>query len=377
MARGGGRRRRRFLLHTVVIALAGLPFLPVGLDLLAPLAGLPLTLLAIAALQLPALVELTGLGRERRGDPVTLAGWHLFYGLWVGAIVYSIVAGLTRLTFLCAGETLLAAATPAPWLAAVPFALSGWGVVVGQRRYPREERRLEVDGLPAELAGLTIVQLSDLHMGRFFGERRLSLLVARAREAKPDLVVVTGDIVDDSARFAPAAARLLASIEAPLGVFACLGNHDHHAGANEVGRALTAAGIRVLRNEGLSLSRGGASLWLCGVDDLWFGGDLTGALAGKPEGTPALLLSHQPALFPEAARRGVALTLSGHTHGGQLAVPFFPQASLARLITRFVAGPYATGRSLLYVNRGAGAIRPLVRLGAPPEVAVLRLDPLP
>ena len=369
------KRRRRFLLHTSVLALACLPVAAAALDLAAPTLGLAATLALVAALQVPSVIELLGLGREREGNVASLVGWHAYYALWVGAVFYAVAAGLGRVALLATGDVAAAAAAPPPWLAAIPFAVATWGVLVGQRRIPRAEVRVPVAGLGAAWAGARIVQLSDLHVGRFFGGRRLARLVARARAAKPDLVLVTGDVVDDSARFAPEAARLLGSIEAPLGVFACLGNHDHYAGGRAVREALEAAGVRVLVNEGVRLERDGAPLWLCGVDDLWFGADLDAALAGKPEGAPALLLSHQPNLFPEAAARGVALTLSGHTHGGQVAVPFLRQASLARLITPFVAGLYRQGASRLYVSRGAGAIRPLVRLGAPPEVAELRLEP--
>src|SRR5262249_23845393 len=134
------------------------------------------------------------------------------------------------------------------------------------------------------------------------------------------------------------------------------------------------AGGRGRVHRGTLLERAGTPLWLCGVDDLWHGADLEAALAGAPAQVPVILLSHQPNLFPAAAERGIALTLAGHTHGGQVALPFFRQISLARLMSRFVSGVYTLGGAVLYVNRGAGVVRPLLRLGAPPEVAVLALE---
>jgi predicted MPP superfamily phosphohydrolase len=160
-------------------------------------------------------------------------------------------------------------------------------------------------------------------------------------------------------------------------VFACLGNHDFWAGPDAVERELERAGVRVLRNRGLLLERGGDGLWLCGVDDPWSGRfDLRAALKGRPEGTATVLLSHQPNTWRRAQDLGVELQLSGHTHGGQVALLWLHRSlSLARLITPFVAGLYRVGRSYLYVNRGAGSVMPMVRLGARPEVTELTLIP--
>ena len=130
----------------------------------------------------------------------------------------------------------------------------------------------------------------------------------------------------------------------------------------------------MLRNEGVVVERGGAQLYVAGVDDTWTARhDVARALASRPAGAPAVLLAHDPNLFPDAVARDVELTLSGHTHGGQLAVPGLSGLSLARFITRFTAGMYRRGRSWLYVNRGAGTTGPPIRLGAPAELAVLTL----
>jgi predicted MPP superfamily phosphohydrolase len=369
------RRRRRTFYFVILLFVVLLPEAAVLQDLVLPHLGLLPTLGLFATLQIPIVLELTARGSNAQASGLALAGWQLFFAFWTGAFLYALFGGWARLVLLLVTDLSTAAAPPPLLLAAVPFVFGLWGVFVGQRRYPRRVVHLAVEGLPRAWAGAKIVQLSDLHVGRFIGPKRLSKLAMRAQAANPDIVLVTGDIVDSSAQFAAQAAEALASIRAPLGVWAVLGNHDHYAGAPAVRRALEAAGVRVLVNSGTLIERGGSPLWLCGVDDLWHGADLDAALAAAPTRTPVVLLSHQPNIFPAAAARGVALQLSGHTHAGQIALPFFRQVSLARLISPFVAGVYRLQNALLYVNRGAGAVRPLIRVGAPPEVAVLSLEP--
>src|SRR5205823_9100323 len=154
------------------------------------------------------------------------------------------------------------------------------------------------------------------------------------------------------------------------GVFACLGNHDYFGDAERLVAALEAAGVRVLRNQWQLVGGGDQRIVIAGVDDTWAGrADLPRALARRPADVFTLLLAHDPDLFEEAAAHAVPLTLSGHTHGGQLAVPFAAQRwNLARLITRFTAGLYRDGKSVLYVNRGAGTTGPPIRLGVPSEI---------
>src|SRR6266849_2645631 len=232
-----------------------------------------------------------------------------------------------------------------------------------------------VAGLPPGWHGARIVQLSDLHSGRHVSAERLRRIARRAARLRPDLLVVAGDIVHNSAAFARQAAEAIASIPTAKGTYAILGNHDFWAGADAIDRELTAAGIQVLRNRGIALERGGDRIWLCGVDDPWSGRcDLRAALRGRPEGAATVLLSHQPNTWPLAQKAGVHLQLSGHTHGGQVAMLWLHRSlSLARLITPFVAGLYRAGSSYLYVNRGAGSVMPMVRLGARPEVTELTL----
>lgn len=289
---------------------------------------------------------------------------------WLGSLFYALLRGGWTVAHL--------GTAPIPvWLAMVPYVLALYGCSFGARVLRREKVTIPVAGLPAGWRGARIVQLSDLHAGRHITRQRLQAIARRAARLKPDVLVVTGDIVHNSPAFARQAAEAIASIPTRHGIFACLGNHDFWAGPDAVERELQRAGIRVLRNDGVLLERGGDGLWLCGVDDVWSGlFDLPAALRERPEGAATVLLAHQPNTWALAQQLGVQLQLSGHTHGGQLALLWLHRSlSLARFITPFVAGLYRVGRSYLYVNRGAGSVMPMVRLGARPEVTELTLMP--
>ncbi len=240
---------------------------------------------------------------------------------------------------------------------------------------PRVRRRVvRVEGLAPELDGYRIGQLSDVHCGPNVPERKVSSWVSRLNALDLDLVTVTGDLITHGSSHVEAVARALGGLRAKDGAFACMGNHDYFTDGEHLARELERRGLIVLRNRGVVLERGKARLYVAGVDDTWTSRDDLGrALAKRPEGVPTVLLAHDPDLFPQARERDVELTLSGHTHGGQLAVPGVRRLSLARFITRWTAGLYRQGRSWLYVNRGAGTTGPPARLGAPPELAVITL----
>jgi predicted MPP superfamily phosphohydrolase len=251
----------------------------------------------------------------------------------------------------------------------------GWGMARGRHAFELREVAVRVKGLPRALDGYVIAQVSDLHTGAFVGEPELDEGLSLVRQAKPDLVVVTGDVVDFDPGYAPLAARKLAALPARDGVFAALGNHDYYAGADRVLATLTAAGIDVLRNDGRRIRPGdGGGFALLGVDDLaaekrGLGGPrLAKAAAAVPPGLPQILLSHQPNTvdrWPGA----VAVQLSGHTHGGQINPGFSP----AGLLMKYVAGLYDVGGTTLYVNSGFGTVGAPSRVGAPPEVTRLVL----
>lgn len=237
---------------------------------------------------------------------------------------------------------------------------------------PRLERvTLHLPGLPPALDGLRIGQISDTHLGVPWSERNLAWAVAQMRREQPDLLALTGDFVTLHTaleRVGP----LLAGLSAPLGVYAVPGNHDYWEGLDDLRGQLDRAGIALLLNEHRRLSWSGAELWLVGLDDIWEGqGDLEAALRGVPAGAFTLLLAHAPDAADEAARRGVALQLSGHTHGGHLRLPLIGPFARPIYGLNYVIGRYQVGPTALYVSRGLGGM-PL-RLGCPPEAALLTL----
>lgn len=259
-----------------------------------------------------------------------------------------------------------------------------FGYTVGRRQLVVSRLAVDVPGLPAPLAGFRIAHLTDLHVGTHLGLAELDAHVRRVNALGADLVCVTGDLVDrldTCARGFP----VLAGLRARHGVLVTLGNHDVYAGADGVTAALRAhTDFTVLRDARVDVSVGGATLAVLGVDDLgrdWARGvpehpALPPLAAGVPAGTPILLLSHRPDCFAQAARLGVTLMLSGHTHGGQLALPAWPgrrPRNLARFITAFDRGLFRDGPSTLYVNRGLGFTGQPIRLFTPREVAVVEL----
>jgi predicted MPP superfamily phosphohydrolase len=247
----------------------------------------------------------------------------------------------------------------------------GWGVVRGRHAFALREIAVRVAGLPRALDGYVIAQISDIHTGIHVGERELEEGLSILRRTSPDLVVVTGDLVDIDPAFAPFVARKLADLPSRDGVFACLGNHDYYAGARAVTNTLRAAGVTPLVNDGRVLRAGdGGGFALLGVDDLTSkrypggaGPRLDLALAAVPPGLPRILLSHQPPTVDMWAGQ-VALQLSGHTHGGQIN----PGGRMLNMFFEYVAGIYEVGGTTLYVNRGFGTVGPPARIGVPPEV---------
>jgi predicted MPP superfamily phosphohydrolase len=257
------------------------------------------------------------------------------------------------------------------------LALTAFALAEGLR-LPRV-RTLEVPahGDAATLSGLTIVQLSDVHIGPTRGRAFVSSIVDRVNALNPDLVVITGDLVDGSVEAMGAELLPLRELRAPLGVAYVPGNHEHYHGGAAWIAHVASLGIRVLLNAGMPMGEGEQTFFLAGVDDPASrrrdrsgGPDLARALETRPEGMPTILLSHQPIGFQEAAAAGVHLQLSGHTHGGQI----FPFGFLVSLRYPFVAGLYQLGESYLYVSRGTGFWGPPMRLAAPSEITALELQ---
>lgn len=235
---------------------------------------------------------------------------------------------------------------------------------------------LRLPHLPRALDGFTLVQLSDLHVGAIIRRPFVEELVLLANAQKPDLVAITGDLVDGSVAVLGPHVAALSALRSRYGTFFVTGNHDYYSGADAWCQAVEGLGISVLRNRHVTIGDEGGSFELAGVDD-WGNPralrreyDLDAALAGIAPERPTVLLAHQPSNFDEVARRGVGLQLSGHTHGGQL----FPSTVVARVVWgERVAGLSKVGESSLFVSRGCGFVGPPMRLGAPPEVVRITL----
>jgi predicted MPP superfamily phosphohydrolase len=232
-----------------------------------------------------------------------------------------------------------------------------------------------IAGLGVAFDGYRIAHLSDLHIGGLCPRARAERWCARVAALDVDLVALTGDYVTHGDAFHEDIAAVLSSMRARDGVIAVLGNHDYFGDIEALVTLLRARGVEVLRNQHRTLARGGSAITIAGVDDTWSRrADVEGAVAGRDEALPLLALAHDPQLFPALARRGAALVLSGHTHWGQLALPFFAtRVNLSRLTYPYHAGVYREGAAVLYISPGLGTTGPPARLGAPPEITVLRL----
>jgi len=341
-----------------------------------------LAVLAVGILLLaPAAVLVRGFGG--RAYPSAFTRVWIFRPFWYGQLSLlllapaGVVGTLAGLPFGAAR----AGGRVAVGIAAAGFAvLALWGYA-GTRRLVTRPLELAFDGLPEGLDGMRIVQLSDLHVGPHTPRRHLARIVGAVRAAQPDLVVLTGDQVDDYPRDVEPLGRAFGGLAAPLGVIAIPGNHDVYAGWDAVRRGMEALGWTVLLNEATALERGGSRLWIAGTGDPARGSildatdtapDVGRTLARVPPGAFTIVLAHNPALWPALAARGVPLTLSGHTHYGQLAIPRLGW-SLASPFLEHAMGVHTLNGSTLYINPGTNYWGIPVRIGTPPEVTVLTL----
>lgn len=231
---------------------------------------------------------------------------------------------------------------------------------------------ITIDALPKRLEGFRIVHLSDLHHSPFTSLEHITNAISAANTLDADLAVLTGDYVSHDASYIDPVAEAVGSLNARFGIFACLGNHDHWTDAEMITRSLESAGVNVLVNEGLRLDADGSSFWLGGVDDHMVGKvDLPAALRGSFPDEMKILLAHNPIIFRHAVRAGIDLTLSGHTHGGQVKVRDTEKRLLRR--RRLSSGLHKRKNSQIYITRGIGTVVLPVRFQCPPEISLLTL----
>jgi hypothetical protein len=261
------------------------------------------------------------------------------------------------------------------WTYATGLVVCGYGCTL--RRWFFVTRRVDVKirGLDPRFDGFTIAQLSDLHIGALTPMSWGMRWVRAANAAAADIVVVTGDMVTSGVAFHEDIAAIVGALRGKEGVFVIMGNHDYFGHGEPLVSLLKARDIHVLRNEGVVLQRDDAKLFLAGIDDTWTKrANLELALRDRPDAVPTVLLAHDPVSFPDAAARNIELTLSGHTHGGQIAMPFFGRyINASKLAHDFHIGVYEQGDSTLYVHPGLGTTGVPMRLGAAPALALIRL----
>ena len=249
------------------------------------------------------------------------------------------------------------------------------------------EHEVRLPGLAPEFDGFHVVQLSDIHMEEFTEPYFLREAVQRINQLKPDAVFLTGDFVScelGSQKFAEGTAWTCAGILAELECsarYAIFGNHDAMVGESKVGEALTKNGITVLRNSQLPLERGRGRIWLAGIDDPVMGHPeperTIPELICKQKNEPVILLCHAPDFVTQLNRlplsESISLMLSGHTHGGQVRIPFLPPVHLPPLGKKYLSGWFRFGHLQLYVNRGLGTVGLPFRFNCAPELSSFRL----
>ena len=381
---------RRFLVRWAIwhftvwsiIALLLAPVLPGG----AFTAALIPILTAAPILELVRRFRARGGGR-RPPYPGRAVRVFLLRPFWYGQVAGPVLAGvglLGALAGLLPGEpgAFGRGAMAIGGAVLLVIGVAGW---IGSSRLRVTRHRATWPDLDARLDGLVIAQLSDLHVGPHLPVRYLERVRRAVDAAQPDMIVLTGDLVDDFGPDVDVYARAFGTMAAPLGVFVSAGNHDVYAGWSEVRERLERLPVNVLVNASRAVERNGAPLVVVGLGDpagrSWSrdGGadvapDAERALAGVPADAFTVALAHNPALWRELARRHVRLTLSGHTHWGQLARGNW---SLASQFLEHSMGRYADARSLLYIHPGTGYWGIPFRLGAWPEVALIELRRAP
>ncbi|HEY2899431.1 MAG TPA: metallophosphoesterase [Polyangia bacterium] len=329
-----------------------------------------------------------------RGHPEVrrVLGWPAY--IWLGMVFLlfvsllgtDVVRGLYRLIIRLATDGQAVDQARRTWLArvfgggAVTVAAALGLIAVQSALGPVAVRKVRVrlKRLAATQDGLSIVQLTDMHVGATRGRAFVEDIVRRTNALSPDIVAITGDLVDGSVADLGHAVAALADLRARHGVFFVTGNHEYYSGAAAWIAALPRFGIRVLRNERVTIGDDPTGLELAGVDD-YSAGRFSGqsheqaieqTLGGRDASREVVLMAHQPRSIDQAARHGVGLQLSGHTHGGQV----WPFTYFVKLQQPFVAGMHRRGDTQIYVSRGTGYWGPPMRLGAPAEITHLLLE---
>lgn len=359
----------------IFMSVYGLAHLYIWLRLVKPLElrGAPLLLAGIAFLLLylsfPAIHFAF---RHQNGFLITAVNW--ISSVWMGMAVYfflvTLASDLLRLVLfrsLMDGRAVTGAIT------GIVILLTIYGLIAA-RHVGVTELRVPIANLPAELEGMRLAQISDVHMGLIVRGARLEEIVTKVNDLHPDLVVITGDLVDAEALHMEEMIHPLRRLKGKYGVYAVTGNHEFFAGIDQVETFLEQAHVTLLRNRWVNINHG---LQLLGLDDpvgLHITGQrpppLTDIMRGLDSGKPTILLLHTPVTTLDKLNSlGIALQLSGHTHRGQL----WPFQYIVKMIYRTPYGLFTDGNATIYVSRGTGTWGPPMRVGAPPEITLITL----
>ena len=289
-----------------------------------------------------------------------------YFVLWVASRVGSGHSPARRNFFKTASAAVFAA----------PPAVLAYGVFIERHQLYLREQKIEIPNLAPELDGLRLVQLTDIHLSPFLTRAELQRAVDMANETRAHIAVITGDLITTIRDPLDDCLDVLANLRADAGVFGCMGNHEIYAHAEaHTQREGARRGMRFLRSSAEPLRFGSAILNLVGVDyQRSRRRYLVGAEKLVVPGALNVLLSHNPDVFPVAASKGYDLTIAGHTHGGQIRVELLSaDMNPGRFFTPYVDGVYRRGPASIAVSRGIGTIAVPARLGAPPEVSLVRL----
>ena len=273
---------------------------------------------------------------------------------------------------------------------AVGTLLTAGGLGTGGYFYAREvePRMLDITRhtiknaeLPSGFDGVRVIQFSDTHIGFQYTMEQLKQLIIKINKLKPDLIVFTGDLLDDPRHFTEKnkLISMLSNLDAPLGKFAVYGNHDHGGyGSDLYKQIMEQSGFTLLLNTSTAIKLlDGSSIWIAGIDDAMLGNpDLNASMAKIPTNSYTILLSHAPDKAEEAAQYPIQMQMSGHSHGGQIQIPFYGPLVTPPFAEKYVEGFYTVGPNdglTLYVNRGLGTTRLPFRFLSQPELAIFTL----
>jgi predicted MPP superfamily phosphohydrolase len=362
----------------------GIPWLVVVIRFIQPLpwiwpakASLAMLLLVASQFHLVSRLSSGSVFDPEFSRPLVIA-FNVLFGAIVLLAVFQIALDVASLAIIPFKGGFPSAPTGLRYaIGALAVGLSAYGVSQAIRLPPLKDIEIPIAGLPAEFDGYRMVQLTDLHISSLFRAAWTKEVVSRTNALDAELIVITGDFIDGDVAHRKDDVAPLSGLRARDGVYAIPGNHEYFFDYQEWMRHLEMLGMRMLSNSHVVLKRGNAEIVLGGVTDVSARGhsapppDLAVAIRGAPANTPILLLDHQPMMAKKAAASGVALQLSGHTHGGMV---FGLDRLIARANGGFVSGRYQIGAMTLYVNNGT-ALWPgfALRLGVPSELTRITL----